>query len=229
MMTEQLWKAMREGLKSQFDQSQWHIGKWRKLKEVKELCAGFNASPRIIDAMQYVNMELLAKVEVRGQIIKGDDKSTASQMRVIEAWHWPKEESVRLSIFAAELVLPNFEKVYPFDDRPRKAIEAARAWLENPTSAWSAARSAESARSAAESAWSAASAAWSAWSAASATWSAWSAWSAASAEWSAWSAASAAWSAAKQSILNQIEAYIQLRIPFLKPYVETDPVLRVEG
>jgi len=96
----------------------------------------------------------------------------------------------------AERVLHFYEEKYPDDDRPRKAIEAARVCItDNTSAAWSA----ESARSAAESAtWSA----WSAWSAAeSAAWSAWSAWSAAesatwSAAWSAWSAAeSAAWSA----------------------------------
>ncbi len=30
----------------------------------------------------------------------------------------------------AEHVLPSFEKVYPEDDRPRKAIEAVRAWVQ---------------------------------------------------------------------------------------------------
>ena len=33
----------------------------------------------------------------------------------------------------AEEVLFIFEKKYPKDDRPRKAIEAAVNWLENPT------------------------------------------------------------------------------------------------
>ena len=35
-----------------------------------------------------------------------------------------------IAIFAAELVLPIFEKKYPDDDRPRKAIEAKKSWLE---------------------------------------------------------------------------------------------------
>jgi hypothetical protein len=35
----------------------------------------------------------------------------------------------------AEHVLPVFETKYPEDDRPRKAIEAARAWVANPTDA----------------------------------------------------------------------------------------------
>lgn len=43
-----------------------------------------------------------------------------------------------------------FEKGHPNDDRPRKAIEAAKEWLKNPT---------EENRKAAEAAWAAAAAA----------------------------------------------------------------------
>lgn len=115
--------------------------------------------------MAYVQGEILAEVEVQGQHFDGNDKSTHEDMRIIRAWKWTKNDSVALSIFAAEMVLENFEKVYPDDDRPRKAIEAARNYLDSPTeknrsaaespaeSAESAARSA--ARAAAESAWSA--------------------------------------------------------------------------
>ena len=132
-MAEVMWKSMRAGLTSQYDGSQWNLGEWRKMESVTELCKGFNCSPRVIDGMRYVCMEILAKVEVRGAIIKDDDKWTCSQMRVVEAWCWSKEESVRLAIFAAELVLGNYEKRYPKDNRPRKAIEMAKAWLESPT------------------------------------------------------------------------------------------------
>lgn len=55
------------------------------------------------------------------------------------------------TIYAAEKVLKNFEKEFPDDDRPRKAIEAAKQYLKNPSGKTkAAARSAESA------AWSAA-------------------------------------------------------------------------
>lgn len=47
---------------------------------------------------------------------------------------WTKKDTVEVSIKCAEFVLPIFENRYPNDDRPRKAIEAAKAWLENPTS-----------------------------------------------------------------------------------------------
>ena len=204
-MTETSWKALRAGLTSQYDGSKWKIGKWRKLPEVTELCVGFNCSPRVIDAMRYVSMEILVRVDVGGTVIEGGDKWTCQKMRVVEAWHWPKEESVRLAIFAAELCLQNWENVYPNDDRPRKAVEAAKAWLENPCDG-TAASAAWSARSAASAA------AYAAWYAArSAAWSA-----ARSAESAARSARSAAESAGRT--LDQIEAYIQSRIPHLRPW-----------
>ena len=43
-----------------------------------------------------------------------------------------KQEQIPLAIWAAdcaERVLPFFEKAYPKDDRPRKAIEACRTWV----------------------------------------------------------------------------------------------------
>ena len=141
------WKFLRDGLKSNYDGHQWVIGKWKKT-ECLGLCQGFNCSRRIIDAMSHVNGEILAEVEVKGKHFVGNDKTTHEGMRIIHAWHWKKADSVALSIFAAEMVLGNFGKVYPDDDRPRKAIEAARNYLGRPT---------EKNRSAAESvAWSAA-------------------------------------------------------------------------
>ena len=55
------------------------------------------------------------------------------------------------SIYAAEKVLENFEKIFPDDGRPRIAIESAKKYLENPSF-----KTKEAARSAAESAESAA-------------------------------------------------------------------------
>ena len=42
------------------------------------------------------------------------------------------KERVRFAVHAAEMVLNIFEEEYPEDKRPRQAIEAAKAWLENP-------------------------------------------------------------------------------------------------
>lgn len=65
-----------------------------------------------------------------------------------------KKQLLRYAIFAAELVISNFERYSPDDDRPQKAIEAAKNYLRSPsTMTRSAARSAGSAAwSAAESA-----------------------------------------------------------------------------
>ncbi len=86
----------------------------------------------------------------------------------------PEHERERLRILGlgacdmAEIMLPAFEAERPFDgrffdDRPRRAIKAARAyWAEpSPEAARAAARAAaEAARAAAEAAWAAAEAAW---------------------------------------------------------------------
>jgi len=40
-----------------------------------------------------------------------------------------KKQKVQYAIFAAELVIDIFEKEYPKDNRPRKAIEAAKKYL----------------------------------------------------------------------------------------------------
>jgi rifampin ADP-ribosylating transferase len=59
--------------------------------------------------------------------------------------------NVKYAIFAAEQVLEIYEKQYPDDKRPRKAIEAAKKYIENP-SADAAARSAAARSAAARSA-----------------------------------------------------------------------------
>jgi len=87
-----------------------------------------------------------------------------------------RKQRLAYAIFAAEQVISIYEKKYPNNDKPRKAIEAAKKVLRYDSkknrsaaesAAWSATESAaESARSAAWSAWSAAeSATESAWSA----------------------------------------------------------------
>jgi hypothetical protein len=163
---------MKAGMKSANWNVDWKLGEWQKLEGELDICSnGFHASEKPLDTMGYVNCEIMAKVEVRRKSIKQDDKQAWTEMRIAKAYEWKKEDSVALSIFAAELCIRNFERVYPDDKRPREAIEAAKEWLRNPTSvsestARSAASAARSARSASAAAASAASAA--AWSAAAA-------------------------------------------------------------
>ena len=66
-----------------------------------------------------------------------------------------KIDNVKYAVYAAEHVIDIFEKEYPDDDRPRKAIKAAKAYIANPRQ-----KTRDAAQSAAQSA---AEASWRAW------------------------------------------------------------------
>jgi hypothetical protein len=161
------WKFLRAGLKSNSGNKKWELNKWEHEDEINLCNLGFHCSKEINQAFSFVQGEILAEVEVKGRCEKQNDKEVYTDMRIIKSYKWQKKDNVALSIYAAELCIKNYEKIYPNDDRPKKAIESAKEWLKNPTSenesaAWSAARSAESAAwSAARSAESAAGSAWS--------------------------------------------------------------------
>ena len=150
-MSKCLWKSMRKGLESGHGDMKWKVGKWYKVNGVLEMCRnGLHASEKILDTMAYVPLENLVKVEVRGKHLSQSDKQCWSEMRIVKAWKWEKKDSVALAVYAAELVLENFEKEYPDDKRPREAIEAAKKVLKrdsqkNRSAAWSARSAAESA------------------------------------------------------------------------------------
>jgi len=181
---------------------------------------GLHASIRAIDALQYAPGSVVARVELSGAIIHGDDKLVASHrkyLRIIDATEllfefgcWCAEEAIKArraegyAIPAACDEAIAVKRRHMRGDVSDKDLSAAwsaaesAAWSAAESAAWSAAESA--ARSAAESAaWSAAesaagSAAWSA--AESAAWSA----AESAARSAAWSAArSAAWSAARSA------------------------------
>jgi hypothetical protein len=123
-------KFMRTGLKSDNGKKvKWKIGKWRKEKNIKICERGFHCSKTPLRALSYVQGEVLAIVEVKGKGVVEQDKECYPEMRVLEAWNWTKEDSVALAVFAAEQVLSIFEKKYPKDKRPRKAILAAKNYL----------------------------------------------------------------------------------------------------
>ena len=157
MKPKKLYKFLRTGLKSDNGKDRdWKIGEWRIEKDINICYRGFHASMTPLQALGYVPGEVLALVEVKGESIIQEDKECWSEMRIIKAYQWEKKDSVALSIFAAELCIENYEKVYPNDPIPRNAIEAAERWLAEPTkgnesAAWSAAESAAEAA-----AWSAA-------------------------------------------------------------------------
>ena len=117
---------MREGFKSNTGECTWKKGEWKKYEGKIEICeSGFHCSKEVYQAFSYVQGEILAQVECKGKNDVQDDKEVYSEMRMVKAYKWQKKDSVALSIFSAELVIDNFEKVCPEDKRPREAIEAA--------------------------------------------------------------------------------------------------------
>ncbi len=149
------WKFLNEGFKSNVGDCVWEKGVWKKHEGKVSMCnSGFHCSKEVYQAFSFVQGEILAQVECAGKNEIQDDKEVYEKMRIVKAYKWQKKDSIALSIFAAELVIENFEKVYPNDKRPRQAIEAAKRYLKNPTeknktaaeaAAWSARSAAEAA------------------------------------------------------------------------------------
>jgi len=128
------YKFLRTGYKSENGNHTWEMGKWYKYDGKLNMCkSGFHCSKGIYQAFSYVHGEILAQVEVKGRHLVEDDKEVWGQMRIVKSWRWRKKDSVAFAIYAARLVLKNFEEEFPTDDRPRKAIEAAEKYLQYPT------------------------------------------------------------------------------------------------
>ena len=153
----------------------WVPGQSRTLKGAIIPCQrGYHASPSLWQALTYAPGPVACRVELSGEIIPHNgDKFAASTRKLIAAVNVDKD----LRLFAAdcaEHVLHLFERDYPNDDRPRKAIQAARDFAEGRISdaareaagaaAWEAAWAAGAARGAAGGAADAAdAAAWAEW------------------------------------------------------------------
>ena len=69
-------------------------------------------------------------IKVVGKLIKQKQGEWANW---IMARMLDKVNKVKYAVYSAEHVIDIFEKQYPDDDRPRKAIECAKAWIENPS------------------------------------------------------------------------------------------------
>ena len=164
------YRFVTDDLKSEHGKVKWEIGKWNKLDNERQLrlCSnGFHASQKPLDSLNYNFGTRWFECEARGTILKGDDKFCATEMRLLK--EIPNKVIQQFAIDCAYRVLPIYEKDYPEDARPRKALEAAQIYLDNPTKknkdklaaaravAWAAARAAGAA--ARDAAWAAAGAA----------------------------------------------------------------------
>lgn len=131
MKTVTRWKFLRTGYKSDSGNLKWKLGKWNRVKGELDMCQnGLHCSKTALQAFFYVQGEILAEVECRGEHLADEDKECWREMRVVKAYRWTKKDSVRLAVYVAELCLKHFEKEYPNDKRPREAIEAAMRYLE---------------------------------------------------------------------------------------------------
>lgn len=96
-----------------------------------------------------LTVEQLKTLGATAELIKAfegqAEKDVAAVLRLMlewEEWGWfewlitllmTKPQRLQWAIYCAEKVLPIFEKPFPKDDRPRKAIKAAKNWLKNPS------------------------------------------------------------------------------------------------
>lgn len=127
-----LYKFLNAGLVSQGN-FKWEIGKWYKEENIEICYRGFHASKNPAHAFAFVQGEVFAKVEVKGQSDTHNDKECWSEMRIVQAWKWREKDCISFAVYAAEQVIDIFEKKYPKDNRPRKAIEAVKKYLKNPS------------------------------------------------------------------------------------------------
>jgi hypothetical protein len=131
---------------------EWRKGKVNKVKHCDnpQLCSG-----DVLHAYTNINLAFLLNpihgdkrspraYEVEGDVVVKDwGKVGCFEMRVLKRLKKPewvghkKEGHVRImfAILCAEAVLHHFEGKHPKDDRPRKAIEAAKEYLKNPSDA----------------------------------------------------------------------------------------------
>ena len=196
----QFYKWMLPGLATPTQNKPWPVGvgEWTP-DERPILCeSGWHGMGEqdVLTHLPYQVGVQLWVVERRGEVVEGDDKFCAESMRL--TYHVGTTDERNLRLFAADCaedVLHLYEDKYPKDDRPRRAIEAARAYARGDigASAWAAVRDAVR-----DAAWAAAGdAAWDA--AGAAAWAA--AWDA------AWTAVrDAAWAAAGDAAWDEARA-----------------------
>ena len=199
---KKLYKFLRTGLESESGNEKWTLNKWKQINGALEMCKrGFHCSGTPYQAFSYIQGEVLAIVEPRGKSIIQDDKECWESMRIVKAYKWTKKDSMTFAIYAAELVIKNFEKEYPNDKRPREAIKAAKKVLFHDTkknrdaasdAAYEASSAAYEASSADSAAYSADSVAYAASAASSASYAADAAYAASYADSAAYHAASSA-------------------------------------
>ncbi len=149
------YKFVSQDLISRYENLGWELNKWNVYDgKVKVGNSGFHAYPDLYSAYSDQSLftldDRLFEVEARGAV-SGKALFAAGEMRPVREIDLRKL-SIDFAANCAEHVIPNYEKAFPEDDRPRKAIEAAENYLRDPSeenlhaarSAWFDARSVSS-------------------------------------------------------------------------------------
>ncbi len=112
---------------------------------------------KLITANKYTLAEMLCEGQdiSLAKCLQETDSLKAYIKHKLQGKH--KEYCVKFAVFCAELVLPVWVEKYPTDDRPAKALKAAKVWIKNPTE-----QNAAAADTAADAAYAAAAAAYAA-------------------------------------------------------------------
>ena len=112
----------------------WKPGKWMpKIEGELRLCDRGYHLCREKDLLNWLN-EAIYEAEYRGEVIEDDNKIVCRDVRLLRRMNWDDKVARIFACWCAEQVLPIFEKKYPQDNRPRKAIETARLFAEGKAS-----------------------------------------------------------------------------------------------
>jgi hypothetical protein len=106
----------------------WTKGRWRSVEGDLVACRNGLHACTIAQLPEWLGPEVWL-FEADGEVIDAGDKMVARKARITERIETWNERTARLfAADCAEHVLPLFERHYPNDDRPRKAVEASRAF-----------------------------------------------------------------------------------------------------
>ena len=130
----------------------WIPGKWMPvIKGALVPCNNGYHLCREKDLLSWLH-ESIYEAEYRGEIIEAHDKIVVREARLLRRMNWDERIARLFACDCAEDVLPIFEKQYPEDSKPRKAIDIARLYANGKatkeelsaarSAAWSAACSA---------------------------------------------------------------------------------------
>ncbi|NIO39568.1 MAG: hypothetical protein GTO41_04860, partial [Burkholderiales bacterium] len=116
----------------------WKPGKWMHTRGDLIVCENGIHLCRPQDLIHWIG-ERLYEAEMKGAHIESDNKIVARSARLTQPIETINDVTLRLfAADCAESVLHYFESKYPDDDRPRKAIAAARGFArgEIDSAAW---------------------------------------------------------------------------------------------